>query len=48
MTSATVHIAATEMPIATALRQKDSGDIASPPFDQTTELAPDRFKAFWR
>jgi len=32
MTSATVHIAATEMPIATALRQKDSGDIASPPF----------------
>jgi hypothetical protein len=33
MTSATVHIAATEMPIATALRQKDSGDIASLPLD---------------
>jgi hypothetical protein len=37
MTSATVHIAATEMPIATALRQKDFGDIAPLPLDQTMQ-----------
>jgi hypothetical protein len=37
MTSATAHIAATEMPIATALRQKDFGNIVSLPLDQTMQ-----------
>jgi hypothetical protein len=37
MTSATAHISATEMPIATALRQKDFGNIVSLPLDQTMQ-----------